>query len=63
MSSSYLSFNAILFDKKRIHEKNMSFFKENYGCNGKKIIFQPSDNWLKYCLTEIPYYYNTAITV
>ena len=38
MSSSYLSFNAILFDKKRIHEKNMPFFKGNYGCNEKNYI-------------------------
>ena len=62
MSSSYLSFNAILFDKKRIHEKNMSFLKKTLVVT-KRIMFQPSDNWLKYCLTEIPYKYITAITV
>ena len=38
MSLSYLSFNAILFDKKRIHEKKYVFFKENFGCNEKKNI-------------------------
>ena len=56
MSSSYLSFNAILFDKKRIHLKKTLVVR-------KKTKFQPSDNWLKYCLTEIPYKYITAITV